>query len=90
MKVDTFTRIVLLAILMLLCIIGFRPSARVDRVQAGQGGLDHVKPLGIVRGGSFLLLDNRNGDLWLYPVGARYVEYMGTLIELGKPLQAKQ
>jgi len=50
---------------------------------------DYIQYLGGFVGSSdaaVVLLDNRNGDVWLYGLGEPTVLYLGQLTELGRPL----
>ncbi|MBM3209303.1 hypothetical protein FJZ40_03365 [Candidatus Shapirobacteria bacterium] len=88
MKTDIFTKILLLVIALFLGIISFRPLIQTEIAQASAGDFDHVKFIGIITS-NIVLMDNRNGNLWVYKVGDPGVvkaKFLGRLIELGKPL----
>jgi len=65
MKIDKFTKVVLLVIAVFLGIIAFKPLVLVKTTSASPGSLDNIKPLGGTwGGGGFYVLDTRNGDVW--------------------------
>ena len=82
--IDRTTKLLLLAIAMLLAVIALRPAFSPGSAQANPGGVASVIPLGI-DGNSVFLLDGESGDLWMYTSDNR-VYFKGRLDELGKPL----
>ena len=91
MKVDVFTKICGLAIAVFLGIITLQLlfSPEVSRAALGERKLDYVMPIGMTLQLA-VLLDTRNGNLWVYDVDKGTANYSGTLEELGKPLVKKQ
>ena len=93
MKIDKFTKVVLLVIAVFLGIIALKPLVLVKTTSASPRSLDYIKPLGGAING-FFVLDTRNGHVWLYCY-EEYIKdirpyYAGRLIELGKPLVKKK
>lgn len=89
MKIDTFTKILLLVIAIFLGILVLKPLVQVKTVQGGPGSFDYVKPIGVWKARP-LFLDARNGDIWWYYEFGGSAIHLGRLIELGKPLVKKR
>lgn len=97
MRLDLFTKFVLVAIALFLGLIALRPFVASAPAQAGSGEFDHVRYMGrfgIGNASGNLFLDSRTGELWGYGYGAKSdgapeVLYIGRLSRLGEPLAGK-
>lgn len=89
MKSDAFTKILLVVIAVFMGIIAFRPLSQPKAVCSDSSSYDYIRPVAGFMGAS-ILLDTRNGDLWLYDFDKfRLGGYGGRLVELGKPIQRR-
>ena len=82
---DRFTKVLLVVIAISLGIIALRPIFHSEVVQANSGQFDHLT-MSFVTGG-FYLFDPTDGNVWHYSHYEGDVEYVGKLIQPGKPLQ---
>jgi hypothetical protein len=83
------TRILLGVILLLVGFLVLRPVLTPAIAQGQARGYDHIRFMGGFVGTSgavMVLLDARNGNLWLYGVTNPTVSFMGKISDLGKPL----
>lgn len=98
MRLDLFTKAMLLAITFFLGLIALRPLVGSDPALAGAGDFEHVRYLGrfgIGQQSGNLFLDARTGDVWGYGYGAMSggapeVLYIGRLSKLGEPFTARE
>jgi hypothetical protein len=98
MKVDIFTKLLLLLITLSLGIIALRPMLRPETALGGVDSYDYIRLLGGVsirlRPGEFengsILLDTRTGDLFLYGWNIGLVKPMGNIGKLGGPIQSQR
>ena len=89
MKSDAFTRVLLVIIAVFLGIIALRPFFQSEATVSNSVSHDYIRPVAGFMGAS-ILLDTRNGDLWLYDFDKFQLGgYGGRLVELGKPIQRK-
>jgi hypothetical protein len=97
MKIDRFTKVVLLAIGVFLGIIALNPWFQPNSVYATQQpnlGVEILGQAAIQRNMfvSVTFIDTRNGDMWTY-VGRDEdwnITYVGTFTEPGKPFVFKE
>jgi len=87
--IDKLTKILLCALVFLLAFLGTRTFLDLTAASGSMSKYDHIHYLGGFVGNSdaaMVLLDTRNGDVWLYGLGEQTVLYLGQLTELGRPL----
>jgi len=87
--IDKLTKILLCALVFLLAFLGTRTFLDFTAASGPMSKYDHIHYLGGFVGNSdaaMVLLDTRNGDVWLYGLGEQTVLYLGQLTELGRPL----
>ena len=87
--IDKLTKILLCALVFLLAFLGTRTFLDLTAASGPMSKYDHIHYLGGFVGNSdaaMVLLDTRNGDVWLYGLGEQTVLYLGQLTELGRPL----
>jgi len=89
MKIDKFTKVVLLVIAVFLGIVALKPLVQIETVSAYPGDFEYVKPIGMLMSIAFFL-DTRNGDIWGYDLDEGKIYYSGKLVKLGKPLVKKK
>src|SRR5262245_61679566 len=86
---DRVTKILLCALVFFLAFLSTRTLLDLTAVSGHMGKYDHIQYLGGFVGNSdaaMVLLDTRNGDMWLYGLAEPTVLYLGQLTELGSPL----
>lgn len=66
MKVDKLTKLLLLAIVILLGVIVGRPMFHVSTAEAGAGSFGHIRGLTMSPMVGFWLLDSKSGKVYLY------------------------
>ena len=85
-------RVMKILLCTLVFFLGFLSTRTFLDLTAASGPMskyDHIRYLGGLVGDSdaaMVLLDTRNGDVWLYGLGEPTVLYLGQLTELGRPL----
>src|SRR5438093_9847102 len=87
--IDKLTKILLCALVFLLAFLGTRTFLDLTAASGPLSKYDHIHYLGGFVGNSdaaMVLLDTRNGDVWLYGLAEPTVLYLGQLTELGSPL----
>ncbi|MCH7535168.1 MAG: hypothetical protein IH948_05400 [Bacteroidetes bacterium] len=89
MRINKFAKSLLLLIVLFLGLIALRPFFFNDIVHAEPGSYDYVKTMGTTLFGAIIVLDSRNGKIWVYNLDKRPSQpsYYGQIIELGKPLR---
>ena len=86
---DRVTKILLCAVVFFLAFLSTRTYLDLTAASGPMSKYDHIRYLGGLVGDSdaaMVLLDTRNGDVWLYGLGEQTVLYLGQLTELGRPL----
>jgi len=91
MKLDTFSKVLLVLIALFLGIIALSPYIGGRSAYADPGAkFDYVQVWGNLPGHGLLLFDTRDGSLWEYwpnaLEGKTKPEYAGKLTELGEPI----
>ena len=101
MKIDSFIKVTLVMIAILLGIIVANDNLKSHEANADPGAsFDYVQVLcsscafpGLPREGHIILFDSRNGNIWAYSdeamAGKATPSYCGKLTELGKPIVKK-
>jgi hypothetical protein len=87
--VDRVTKILLCALVFLLAFLSTRTFLDHTAASGPLSKYNHIQYLGGFVGSAdaaMVLLDTRNGDVWLYGLGEPTVLYLGQLTELGRPL----
>jgi hypothetical protein len=87
--IDRVTKILLCALVFFLGFLTTRVFLDLTAAPGHMGKYDYIQYLGGFVGSSdaaMVLLDTRNGDLWLYGLSEPTVLYLGQLTELGRPL----
>jgi hypothetical protein len=87
--IDRVTKILLSMLVFFLAFLSTRTLLDRTVTSGHMSKYDHVHYLGGFVGSSdaaMVLLDTRNGDVWLYGLGEQTVLYLGQLTELGRPL----
>lgn len=102
MKLNSFFKLSLAAIVVLLLIALTAGNFTFDKANASPGGsFDYVQIWGMSQSlpglpmeAHVILFDSRNGNVWAYSdkamVGKAQPSYIGKLAELGKPIMKKQ
>src|SRR5215831_17481054 len=86
---DRVTKILLCTLVFFLGFLSTRTFLDLTAASGPMSKYDHIQYLGGFVGSSdaaMVLLDTRNGDVWLYGLGQPHVLYLGQLTELGRPL----
>ncbi len=97
MKVDRFTKLLLLIISLILGIILLKPAFNPETAIGGGESYDYIKPLGDVSlsfgnglpSKGSVLLDTRTGDLFWYNWETLNVKPIGNIGKLGGPIHRK-
>src|SRR5919205_768613 len=87
--IDRVTKILLGVLVFLLAFLGTRTFLDLTVALGPMSKYVYIQFLGSFVGSSdaaMVLLDTRNGDVWLYGLGEPTVLYLGQLTELGRPL----
>jgi len=87
--IDRVTKILLCALVFFLAFLSTRTFLDPTAASGPVSKYDHIQYLGGIVGNSdaaMVLLDTRNGDVWLYGLGEPTVLYLGQFTELGRPL----
>ena|GEM_PF-1881716 len=87
--IDRMTKILLCALVFFLAFLSTRTFLDLTAASGSMSKYDYIQYLGGFVGSSdaaMVLLDTRNGDVWLYGLGEPTVLYLGQLTELGRPL----
>src|ERR671923_2257857 len=88
-RIDRVTKMLLCALVFFLAFLSTRIFLDLTAASGHASKYDHIHYLGGFVGNSdaaMVLLDTRNGDVWLYGLGEQTVLYLGQLTELGRPL----
>jgi hypothetical protein len=88
-QTDRVMKILLCALVFLLAFLSTRTFLDFTAASGHMSKYDYIQYLGGFVGSSdaaMVLLDTRNGDVWLYGLGEQTVLYLGQLTELGRPL----
>jgi len=86
---DRVTKVLLCTLVFFLGFLSTRTFLDLTSASGPMSKYDHIQYLGGFVGNSdaaMVLLDTRNGDVWLYSLGEPTVLYLGQLTELGRPL----
>ena len=86
---DRVTKILLGALVFFLAFLSTRTFLDLTAASGPMSKYDYIQYLGGFVGNSnaaMVLLDTRNGDMWLYGLSEPTVLYLGQLTELGRPL----
>lgn len=98
MKKDTFVKVTMVLIALFLGIIALRPFFEIGSASANPGGkFDYIQVWcsscsfpGLPREGHFIILDSRNGNIWVYSdkamAGQANPLLYGKLNEIGQPI----
>lgn len=93
MKADNYLKYVLVLLVIItifLEMIALRPIFETKFAMAAPSGkFDYVQLWYFVPGAGALLFDSRSGDIWEYDTHFKKVEFVGKLVELGKPVVSK-
>jgi hypothetical protein len=97
MRIDPFTKLLLLAIALFLGMIALRPYTGTDEARAGAGDFDHVRYMGrfgIGNQSGNVFMDARTGELYGYGFGSKSdvapeILFLGRLSRLGDPLAGR-
>jgi hypothetical protein len=87
--IDRVTKILLCVLVFLLAFLSTRTFLGLTAASGSMRKYNYIQYLGGFVGSSdaaMVLLDTRNGDVWLYGLGEPTVLYLGQLTELGRPL----
>jgi hypothetical protein len=87
--IDRVTKILLCALVFLLAFLSTRTFLDLTAASGPLSKYNYIQYLGGFVGSAdaaMVLLDTRNGDVWLYGLGEPTVLYLGQLTELGRPL----
>ena len=85
MHSDKFTKIILVVIALCLGIIAFSLVFRTESIQAqARTNFDTIRFTNT--NGGFLIMDTRTGDVWMYTFGDRSPDFIGRLVQVGRPL----
>jgi len=88
-RIDRVTKILLCALVFFLAFLSTRTFLDLTAASGHISKYDYIQYLGGFVGSSdaaMVLLNTRNGDVWLYGLGEQTVLYLGQLTELGRPL----
>src|SRR5262245_62195000 len=88
-QIERVIKILLCPLVFFLAFLATRVFLDLTAAPGHMGKYDHIQYLGGFVGSSeaaLVLLDTRNGDLWLYGLAEPTVLYLGQLTELGRPL----
>src|SRR5262249_31371777 len=88
-RIDRGTKILVCALVFFLAFLSTRIFLDLTAASGPTSKYDCIQYLGGFVGSSdaaMVLLDTRNGDVWLYGLGEPTVLYLGQLTELGRPL----
>src|SRR5919108_6541955 len=88
-RIDRVTKMLLCALVFFLAFLSTRIFLDLTAASGHMSKYDYIQYLGGFVGSSdaaMVLLDTRNGDVWLYGLGEPTVLYLGQLTELGRPL----
>ena len=86
---DRLTKILLCVLVFFLAFLSTRIFLNHTAASGATSKYDYIQYLGGFVGSSdaaMVLLDTRNGNMWLYGLGEPTVLYLGQLTELGRPL----
>ena len=86
---DRLTKSLLCALVFFLAFLSTRIFLGLTAASGAPSKYDYIQYLGGLVGRSdaaMVLLDTRNGDMWLYGLAEPAVLYLGQLTELGRPL----
>jgi hypothetical protein len=86
---DRMAKAMLCALVLFLGLLAARAFLDVTAGPVRAGNYDYIQYLGGFvghAGAAMVLLDTRNGDVWIYGLTEQTVIYLGKLTQLGRPL----